>query len=114
MDVELMLTKIPQVKFQIGSIINMNLFFGLPDPGLPYPVQISLLSNLGVSENGIFLMHSLHWSNESLVTLIEELGEDNQIVICDLEKKKKITNRIDADHAVVNSTYTFTAFSNIN
>jgi hypothetical protein len=92
----------------------MNLFYRLPDPGLPNPVQISLLSNLGISESGVFLMHSLNWSNESLVTLIEDLGDDKQIVICDLEKKKKVTIRIDADHAVVNSTYTFTAFSNMN
>jgi hypothetical protein len=52
----------------------------LPDPGLPNPVQISLLSNLGISESGVFLMHSLNWSNESLVTLIEDLGDDKQIV----------------------------------
>jgi hypothetical protein len=92
----------------------MNLFYRLPDPGLPNPVQISLLSNLGISESGVFLMHSLNWSNESMVTLIEDLGDVKQIVICDLEKKKKVTIRIDADHAVVNSTYTFTAFSNMN
>ncbi len=89
----------------MNLIILLDNIYRFSDQKLPNPVQISVFSNMCESENVTFLIPSPNMSIDSFVTVTGWRPTN-----CCM--RLKITVVIDAEHAGVNSTFTFITFSN--